>query len=204
LFEFQTGDNLSTKTTQVRVPTVGSIVVTGTGRRVLVGSIGALVFALLTFVGANIEIPLRPVPITLQTLFVVLTGACVGRGFGLMGQSLYVGAGVVGLPVFAGSTAGLAIVTGPTGGYLIGFLLAPLLVGALIRRSERAWWQFAVFYLGSHVVLGLGVLHLALFYTGSFGEALALGYLPFIVGDLLKNAAAVSIYRSYRALARRV
>jgi biotin transport system substrate-specific component len=170
--------------------------------RVAAGVFGALVFAGLTFVGASIRIPLEPVPITLQTLFVILTGAVIGSRYGLLGQGLYVGAGVAGLPLFAGTLTGLAVIAGPTGGYLVGFLVAPIIVGTLIRRRDTIWWSLLVFYLASLTILSLGVLHLSLFYTRDLGEALRLGYLPFIPGDLLKVVAAASIYRSYNGIRR--
>lgn len=169
-------------------------------RRALAGVLGAAVFAALTTVGAMIQIPLHPVPITLQTMFVVLGGAVLGARYGLLGQSFYITAGAVGMPVFAGSLAGLAIVAGPTGGYLLGFLVAPIIVGRLISRSSALWYQLLVFALGSQAILVLGVLHLAAFHTGSISNAILVGYLPFLLGDALKTAAGVSIYRSWRAL----
>ena len=174
----------------------------GEGRRVALGVLGAFVFAGLTFAGANIRIPLQPVPITLQTLFVVLSGAVLGRSFGSAAQLLYVGAGAIGLPVFAGTMAGVAIIAGPTGGYLLGFLVAPLVVGNLIGRRDDFLWQAFVFFCGSFVILALGVLHLTVFYTHSLTQSLQVGYLPFVPGDILKILAATSIYRSYRALRR--
>ncbi len=172
------------------------------GGKALVGTVGALVFAGLTFVGAEIRIPLEPVPITLQTLFVLLAGAVLGSGFGLLAQAFYVGLGAFGLPLFAGGAAGFAVLAGPTGGYLLGFLVAPVLVGRLIHRRSAWWWQLLVFYVGSLSILSLGVLHLTVFYTGDFFEALKVGYFPFVLGDALKILAAVSIFRSYKALRR--
>jgi biotin transport system substrate-specific component len=194
---------MNTKPAHVDVRRIGLLALPRTSRRLVVGTLGAVVFAGLTLAGANIVVPLQPVPITLQTLFVLLTGAVLGRGFGLLGQSLYVGVGALGIPVFAGSTAGLAVLAGPTGGYLLGFVIAPIVVGFLIRRRASLWWQFLVFYAGSLVILGLGVTHLTLFYTHDFLQSLKVGYFPFIVGDVLKIGAAVSIYRSYRAIASR-
>lgn len=170
--------------------------------RVLLCTMGSLAFAALTAVGAMIQIPLQPVPITLQTMFVVLGGAILGPGFGALGQVFYLVMGSSGIPVFAGSAAGMGILTGPTGGYLIGFALAAVLVGRLIRLRTSFWWQLLTFYLGSQVILSLGVLHLGLFYTDGFREAFTVGYLPFIPGDLLKIVATTSIYRSYVALRR--
>lgn len=169
-------------------------------RRIAVGMLGALLFAGLTFVGARIHIPLQPVPITLQTLFVVLGGAILGTRFGALGQGFYIGVGALGVPVFAESVAGFGVLAGPTGGYLLGFLVAPAFVGYSIRRHSAFWWQFVVFFFGSLIILSLGVLHLTLFYTHDLLQSLRVGYLPFVPGDLLKILAAVSIYRSYRAL----
>jgi biotin transport system substrate-specific component len=157
-------------------------------------------FAALTFAGANIVIPLQPVPITLQTLFVLLAG---DRGWGATSQTLYVGAGALGLPVFAGGLAGWGIIAGPTGGYLVGFAVAPLVVGALIHRRPSTLWQGGVFVLGTAVIFALGLAHLALFYTHDLGGALAVGLFPFVPGAVLKVVAATSIYRSYGALRAR-
>ncbi len=173
-----------------------------TGRTLLIGLFGAVLFAGLTFVGASIRIPLQPVPITLQTLFVLLAGAIIGPRAGSLGQGLYVGVGALGLPVFAGSVGGWAVVAGPTGGYLLGFLVAPLLVGSLIGRRDSLWWQPLVFWLGSLTILGLGILHLTVFYTHDLMQSLNVGYYPFVAGDLLKILAATSIYSSYKALRR--
>ena len=77
------------------------------------------------------------------------------------------------------------------------------MIGSLIRRKQALWWQATVFYLGSQIILGLGILHLTLFYTHNLAESLAVGYVPFVIGDFLKIGAAVSIYRSYDAIAGR-
>jgi len=160
-------------------------------------------FAALTFAGANIVIPLQPVPITLQTLFVLLAGALAGRGWGAGSQTLYVGAGALGLPIFAGGLSGWGILTGPTGGYLVAFAVAPLVVGALIHRHASILWQVGVFLLGTAVIFALGLAHLALFYTHDLGGALAVGLFPFVPGAAFKIVAAISIYRSYGALRAR-
>ena len=180
----------------------GSLVLARYGPRIVAGVFGALLFAGLTFVGANIRIPLQPVPITLQTLFVLLSGAVLGARFGSLSQVFYVGLGAIGLPIFAESLAGFGVLIGPTGGYLLGFLVAPLFVGVFVDRKNSFWWNAVVFFFGSLIVLSLGVLHLTLFYTRDVLESLTVGYFPFIPGDLLKILAAASIYRSYRGLRR--
>jgi biotin transport system substrate-specific component len=171
-------------------------------RRALVGVALSTLFAGLTAVGANIVIPIEPVPITMQTLFVLLAGAAIGRGWGSLSQALYVGLGVLGLPLFAGGAHGFAALAGPTGGYLISFLVAPWVVSSLLRRSDRIGWQVLSFLAGKVVILGLGLAHLTLFYTHDPARALAVGVLPFLPGAVFKIAAAVSIHRSSQALAR--
>jgi biotin transport system substrate-specific component len=170
--------------------------------RIAVGVALACLFAGLTALGALMEIPLQPVPITMQTLFVLLAGASIGRGWGTLSQWLYVGLGVMGVPLFATGSAGLAILGGPTGGYLVGFLVAPWVVGTLLRRSDRIGWQAMAFVVGKLVILTLGVAHLALFYTHDLSRAIAVGALPFLPGGVFKILAALSIYRSSTALVR--
>lgn len=170
--------------------------------KTLHGILGAVVFTGLTVLGANIYIPLAPVPVTLQTLFVLLAGAAIGGRFGSLGQFLYVGLGAAGLPFFAGGMGGLAVLAGPTGGYLMSFLIVPFVVGALIRRSQSVRWQILVFSLGTTIIFAAGLIHLAIFYTSGMSEAIRVGLLPFIPGAVFKIVAATSITRSYTALKR--
>jgi biotin transport system substrate-specific component len=171
-------------------------------RRIAVGIALSIGFAFLTAVGAHIVIPIAPVPITMQTLFVLLAGASIGSGWGSLSQVLYVGLGVAGLPMFAGGVSGASVLSGPTGGYLIAFLITPWAVGSLLRRSSSLGAQVAAFAAGKLVILALGVMHLALFYTHDFARALAVGVVPFLPGGVFKIAAAVSIHRSSQALVR--
>jgi len=169
-------------------------------RTVLTRTLGVVGLAGLTWVGSHIRIPIGLVPITLQTLFVLLAGALVGSFRGSLSQTLYVTAGVLGVPLFAGTVAGLAVLSGPTGGYLAGFVLAPLVVGKLIRMRKGFAWSLFVFAVGSLLILALGVLHLALFYAPNLRTAIQVGLLPFLVGDAAKIFAAASIYSSYTRL----
>ena len=102
----------------------------------------ASMFGALTAVGAYIMIPLPPVPITLQTLFVNLAGALLGGYLGALSQVVYILLGVIGLPVFAGGKAGAGVLLGPTGGYLIGFVVGAFVIGKLttIRKKPGLVW----------------------------------------------------------------
>jgi biotin transport system substrate-specific component len=134
-------------------------------RRIAAGIGLALAFAGLTALGANIVIPIEPVPITMQTLFVLLAGASIGTGWGILSQCIYVALGVAGLPIFAQGLSGPAVLGGPSGGYLISFLVTPWLVGAMLRRSSSIGWRSRVIHGGTLISFSLGVAHLTLFYT---------------------------------------
>lgn len=164
-------------------------------------------FATLTAAGAFIKIPLpfTPVPITLQTLFVLLSGAVLGGPFGALSQIIYILLGVTGLPIFAGALAGPMALMGPTGGYLIGFVFCAFIVGIICqiaglgsgpkparwsRGRNLFWLYFSIFVIGSIVICLFGAAGLMLFMRISLKKAVVAGILPFIAGDLLKILAA--------------
>jgi len=197
--------NLKTDSTVRPFPTApaaAGVLSVSAARRVAAGLGLALLFTSLTVLGANVVIPIEPVPVTLQTLFVLLAGAAIGRGRGTLSQAFYVGLGAIGLPLFAGGATGLAVLTGPSGGYLVSFLVAPFVVGTMLRRSDRIGWQVLSFLAGKIVILAMGIAHLTLFYTHDLGRSLAVGLVPFLPGAVFKITAAVSIHRSSQALLR--
>jgi len=153
-----------------------------------------LLFAAGTTLAARLEIPHQPVPYTLQTLLVLLSGAFLGARNGMLSQIAYIGAGVLGLPVFAGGAFGLAVLLGPSGGYLIAFPLAALLVGWMVRRRHTLPWIALAMGTGLAVVFLLGALQLSVMYTHSASTALTAGVLIFSWWDLLKLSAASMIY----------
>ncbi len=158
-------------------------------------SMGLVVgFALLTALAAQAVIPLpfTPVPITGQTFTVLLAGAALGGTLGAASMALYVLLGAVGLPFFAEGSSGWEVVRGATGGYLIGFIVAAWLVGKLAERRQDRTVPTAIplFLLGSVVIYLIGVPWLAASLAVTGTEAMELGLVPFIVGDLLKVAIA--------------
>lgn len=149
----------------------------------------AVLGSALVAVAAQINVPMVPVPMTLQTLAVLVVGAAFGSRLGAATLGLYALEGLVGLPVFAQMKAGPAVLLGPTGGYIIGFILAAGLVGWL---SERGWDRsmfkmFVAMVLGAIVlyVPGLAWLHL---FTNGLQQTFDWGLGPFIIGDLVKAA----------------
>lgn len=164
------------------------------------GMVYASMFGALTAIGAYIIIPLPPVPITLQTLFLNLAGALLGGYLGALSQVVYILLGVIGLPVFAGGKAGLGVLFGPTGGYLFGFVLAAFCVGKLIaaRKKPGLVWVVASMLVGVVIIYGLGILQLTMVAKLSVEKALIVGAFPFIPGDSVKVALASVIYLKTR------
>ncbi len=140
---------------------------------------------------AQAQIPLQPVPVTLQTFGVLLIGAALGSRRGALTMLAYAIEGAAGLPVFAGGTSGIAKIVGPTGGYIIGFIFAGLLVGWLAERGwDRTPWMMALAMIaGNLVIYSFGASWLA-YWLHSFSLALHFGVYPFLIGDLLKVIAA--------------
>ncbi len=154
-------------------------------------------FTALTAVGAQIEIPHQPVPFTLQTMFVLLAGALLGRRDGMLSQVLYVVAGASGLPVFAHWSAGIMRLAGPTGGYLLSFPVAAFVVGYLLRDRSNLLWMFIVMTIGLLIIFSLGTLQLELVFTHNLTEAISSGFLIFSWWDILKLCAAAMIAHQF-------
>lgn len=165
--------------------------------KALCRTIGVLVFIILTALGAFVRIPLlfSPVPLTLQTLFVLLSGALLGSNLGTISQLSYVLLGVLGLPIFTGAGSGIFYLFGPTGGYLLGFVLAALFVGRFIKQSQdNLFSTFILLCLGDLIILGLGILWLKILFDYTLAKLLFIGFIPFIPGDLLKALIASTLY----------
>ena len=161
-------------------------------------SVGA--FVVLTALGAYVRVPLpfTPVPITLQTFFVLLAACCLGANLASLSQAVYIVLGVAGLPLFSGLAGGMSVVFGPTGGYILGFMLGAYIVGSMIRRRDSFIWYLAVLSLGSLIILIAGSIWLKFIMHISLHQAFGLGALPFLAGDSLKVAAVAVFYAIYR------
>lgn len=159
-------------------------------RKVLLvaAGIGAMVLA------AKLRVPMWPVPMTLQTLVVLLIGTTYGARLGLVTLLGYVALGAAGVAVFAGDSAGLAYIAGPTGGYLVGFAVAAGLMGLMARRGlDRTRAGMAGMMLaGSAVIYAFGLSWMAVLFAADKGLAWVVQYgmLNFLAGDLIKLAIA--------------
>ena len=156
-----------------------------------------LAFSVLTAFSAQVSVPVQPVPFTLQTMFVVLTGAFLGARNGAISQIIYLLLGIVGIPVFAGLSFGFFKIIGPTGGYLLSFPFAAYFVGYLIERKKTLFNIIVAVTFANIFILFFGSLYLSTFYNGNFKQAFFAGAIIFSIWDIIKIIAAVSIYYSF-------
>jgi biotin transport system substrate-specific component len=167
----------------------------GIAWRVLLAFAGSWLVAALAQI--EIQLPFTPVPITGQTLGVLLVGASLGGGLGAVSLGLYLAQGAVGLPFFSGGDSGVEFLrlSAATGGYLWGFIASAAVVGAL---AERRWDRsirssIGEMFLGELVLYAIAIPWLMQARDVSFTDALELGFTPFVVGDTLKLLAAAGL-----------
>jgi biotin transport system substrate-specific component len=151
-------------------------------------------FSLFIALSAQIAIPLpfTPVPVTLQTLMVLASGALLGSRRGAAAVILYIAEGLAGLPVFSLGRSGIAHLAGPTGGYLVGFIAAAFLAGLF---SERGWDRHGLLAYAGLMIADLALFVPALLWLGvftGFSNVLVMGALPFFLADALKAAVCAS------------
>lgn len=175
--------------------------------KALCRTFGVFIFVILTASSAFVRLPLpfTPVPVTLQTLFVLLSAAILGKNLGILAQLSYVFLGVVGMPIFSAAGSGFMYLAGPTGGYLFGFILASFFVGKFIQYAgNKPVLIFAIFCIADVIILSSGVLWLK-FLTGlALIKLLYIGFIPFIAVDLLKVGLATSLYLLLKSRAREI
>jgi biotin transport system substrate-specific component len=159
----------------------------------------AALMAAVTAVAAQINVPLFPVPFTLQVLAVVLSGLLLGPRYGALAQAIYVLIGAVGVPVFAQFSGGLGVVLGPTGGYLVSYPVAAAIAGlaaSAVRSTSRQralWTSFLWGCVGLAVIYAVGATWLSVVTDLPFAVALAQGVLIFVPFDLIKVGLATLV-----------
>jgi len=156
-------------------------------------------FAVLTAISAQVSIPIKPVPFTLQTMAVLLAGAFLGAKNGAYSQVLYILIGVIGLPVFAQTadgTMGFTRLIGPTGGYLLAFPLAAFLVGYLTEKSQKYLFVIFSMFAAELIVIFVGTLYLNAAYLHDFMDAVKAGAAIFSIWMVIKVFVAATIYFS--------
>jgi biotin transport system substrate-specific component len=159
--------------------------------------------AALVSLAAQLVVPMYPVPITGQTLAVLLVGASLGAVRGAIALTLYAVLGIVGVPVFSEGAHGFSVIGGPTGGYIIGFILAAALTGWLAQRQwdHRILGGIASFSVGTIATFAIGLPWLAV-WLGNAGAAndlnsvLIAGFYPFIIGGIAKALIGAGLIRA--------
>ncbi|TQO21030.1 biotin transport system substrate-specific component [Rhodoglobus vestalii] len=154
--------------------------------------------AAVTAAMAQLVVPLYPVPITGQTLAVLLVGSTLGATRGMLSMLLYAILGIVGLPVFSEASSGLGVLAGTTGGYIVGFIFAAGLTGWLAQRDwDKKFLGAAISFLaGTGLTFVFGLTWLALVTGGTLEQVLAWGLYPFIIGGVIKAGIAAAIIPS--------
>ena len=167
----------------------------------LLMTVYAALMAALMAVGAFIAVPIGPVPIVLQNLFVFLAGLILGSRWGLASVLVYILAGSLGLPIFAGGMGGIGRLVGPTGGYLIGYLPAVYFIGLISEMGRhKVKWDVAGMIIGAFAVYACGIVWLKILSGMTLGKTLAVGMYPFLIGDAIKIIAAVPIAKAVRPI----
>lgn len=153
--------------------------------------------AALTAVAAQVSVPLWPVPITGQTLAVLLVGSALGARRGALSMALYALLGLVGLPVYAAGGSGAGVLLGASGGYVVGFIAAAALVGWVAERFGDRTWRTALlsFALGTIVTFAVGMVWLAVVLGTDLQQTLAYGLYPFVVGGIAKALIGAAVIR---------
>lgn len=151
-------------------------------------------FTALTAIGAFISIPAGPVPITLQSMFTMLSGVLLGSSLGSLSQLVYVLLGLFGIPVFAGGSGGLSCIVSPSFGYLIGFIIAPLIIGRLVslKKNHSFLSIFLCMIAGEIAIYLIGIPYMYIILKFVMNTKITLmgavktGFIIFIPGDLIK------------------
>jgi len=166
--------------------------------RVTICLLGITSFTALTWLGAHIYIPLSgtPVPITMQTLFVLLSGAILGKRLGPLSQILYLTLGAAGIPFFATGSFGMFHLLGPTGGYILGFIAASYIIGRMLKEKDSLISIITAFVVGSIAIFAFGAGWLAFGLGFGIKNALYLGVIPFVPGCIIKIVIATIIAKS--------
>lgn len=153
-------------------------------------------FTALIIIGAYISIPIpgSPVPVVLADFFVMLAGLFIGGKYGLLSVGLYLGVGVIGFPVFSNGGSGFAFLLGPTGGFLVGYLLLVAAIGFIThKKTDSLTLNLLALIIGNIFLYTLGITWLLVSTRLSLPVAIASGLLPFLPGTIIKIIVVLTL-----------
>lgn len=152
-------------------------------------------FVAFMAVASQISIPIQPVPINMAVFAVLLAGLVMGKRYGTLATLVYVLLGAVGVPVFSSFRGGMGVIAGPTGGYILGYIIIALICGCVVERTDKKTVLCLFMALAVAICYAMGTAWYC-FQTGNgVVPALSLCVLPFIPGDLLKIVLALVVYK---------
>ncbi len=147
----------------------------------------------------RIPLPFTPVPLTLQTFFVLLSGAFLGLRLGAFTQILYILLGIIGVPVFTGTLTGLLYLSGPTAGYLFGFIAAAVFTASFVKYAKgNLLAVIFIFCFADMLLLFCGATWLKLSLQISWVKSIFIGFIPFLLGDIIKASLAALLFWKLR------
>ncbi len=158
-------------------------------------------FTALIAIGSYISfpIPFSPIPIVLSDFFLMLSGLCLGASGGAASVGLFLFLGAIGIPVFTGGKGGLAVFIGPTGGFLLGYLIGVYVLGLVSEKGKPSFLKDLIgLIIANLVIFGFGVPWLKLLLKLTWGTALTLGLMPFVIGNIVKTIAALALIQVIR------
>lgn len=160
-------------------------------------------FAALTAVGSQLAVPIQPIPINMAMLFVFLAGGLLGAKKAAVSMLVYVAIGAIGVPVFAGFRGGPQVLVGPTGGYILGYLVAASITGfAVDRWGERLWVIASAMVVGLLFCYAFGTLWFVILTGKGLVPALMGCVVPFLPGDAAKIIVASLLTKALRRYLR--
>lgn len=156
-------------------------------------------FTALTIVGAYISIPIGIIPIVLSSFFIYLGGLLLGKKWSFISNALYLFLGLIGLPVFSGGNGGFHHIYGPTGGYLVGFLLASFIIGLISENKNSILYDSLSLVAGTIIIYLCGILWLMFQFPSGWQKTSAVLWI-FIAGDIIKMVAAIALAKVLRPM----
>ena len=160
-------------------------------------------FTALTAVLSQIALPIGPVPINLAAFAVFCAGAVLGSKLGALSLAMFAALGIFGIPVFSLFRSGLAALTGPTGGYIIGYIPAAFLTGLILEKfnnNDRLYLYIIAMLIGAFTYFTMGTIWFVFITKSNLAEALAVCVIPFLPGDLLKITVAAVLTKRIRLI----